>query len=302
MSQNKKSFAFIINPISGNRRLKDIEKKISSYFVSAGIEAIIYLSEYPGHAETLSRQMVEQVFPPAAIVAVGGDGTVNEVVNGIGLSGVPLGILPHGSGNGFARHLGIPMKLDRSLALLLQGVKMPVDLIRIGKKYSINVSGLGFDALVAWKFQHSSSRGLSSYARIVLGAFFAYQPETYELQIDGMKSLHKAFLISLANSSQFGNNVLISPRASVCDGFLDLCILHPFHWWAVPGLLFKMLGRKIDQSPYLEIIRAKKVCVKQTGELWHLDGEAMSGGSALQVEVLERVLPVIIPESRQHLI
>ena len=301
-NQQKKSFVFIVNPISGNRKYKDIEKKISSFFTPTEIEPLVCLSEYAGHAELFCRQLVEQPVPPVAIVAVGGDGTVNEVVNGIGLSGVPMGIIPHGSGNGFARHLGIPTHVDRSLVLLQRGFSQAVDLIRIGEKYSINVSGLGFDALVAWKFQHSQARGLSSYARIALGEFLSYQPETYEVMIDGEKGRHQAFLISLANSSQFGNNFLISPHASVCDGYLDLCILHPFPWWAIPGLLLKMLRRKIDKSSYLEIIKVKKVKIQQDGDVWHLDGEAMCGGSELQVEVVEKALSVIIPESRQHLI
>ncbi len=302
MSHKKKSFIFIINPISGSRRYKDIERKISSCFASTEIEPLIYLSEYAGHAEDLCRRLVEQSSPPTAIVAVGGDGTVNELANGIGLSGIQLGIIPHGSGNGFARHLGIPMDVDRALVVLCQGLSVPVDMVRIGEKYALNVSGVGFDALVAWKFQHSKPRGLSSYARIALGEFFKYQPETYELLVDGKKSRHQAFLISLANSSQFGNNFLISPKASVCDGYLDLCILHPFPKWTILGLLIKLLCKKIDSSPYLEIIRAKKVCIKQAGEIWHLDGEAMSGGSELQVEVVEKALRVIVPESRQNII
>ena len=302
MSHKKKSFAFIINPISGNRRYEDIERKISSCFASTEIEPLIYLSEYAGYAEDLCRRLVKQLSPPTAIVAVGGDGTVNDLANGIALSGIPMGIIPHGSGNGFARHLGIPMNVDRSLEVLRQEFSLPVDMVRIGEKYSLNVSGVGFDALVAWKFQHSQARGLSSYVRIALGEFFKYQPETYDLLVDREQSRHKAFLISLANSSQFGNNFLISPRASVCDGYLDLCILHPFPWWAIPGLLIKMMGRKIDQSPYLEIIKAKKVTLQQDGDIWHLDGEAMSGGSELQVEIVEKSLSVIIPESRRKVI
>ncbi len=301
-NQPKKSFVFIVNPTSGKRKYKDIEKRISSFFVSTEIEPLVCLSDYAGHAEILCRQLVEQPLPPAVIVAVGGDGTVNDLANGIGLSGVPLGIIPHGSGNGFARHLGIPMDVERALDVLCRGFRVSVDMLRIGERYSLNVSGVGFDALVAWKFQHSKSRGLSSYVRIALGEFFSYQPETYDVQVDGKKSRHQAFLISLANSSQFGNNFLISPRASVCNGYFDVCILHPFHWWVIPGLLLTMLRRKIDKSPYLEIIRAKKVKIQHKGDIWHLDGEAMGGGSELQVEIVESSLSVIIPESRKKVI
>ena len=298
----RKNFIFVINPVSGGRGNEDVGRRITSYFSSTEIKPLVLLTEYAGHAKKLCRQLVAQSPPPAAVVAVGGDGTVHEVVSGIIQSGIPLGIVPRGSGNGFARHLGIPMDIDQALALLRRGAEVPVDVLRIGTAYSINVSGVGFDALVAWKFQHSASRGLHSYLRIILGAFFTYRPQNYELCIDGRKSRHQALMVSLANSSQFGNNVLVSPRASVRDGYLDVCILHPFPKWKIPVLFYRVLRRQIDRSPYLEIVRGKKVSLVQAGDLWHLDGEAMSGGSEIEVEVLERILPVIIPEARQNLI
>ena len=298
----RKNFIFVINPVSGGRGNEDVGRRITSYFSSTEIKPLVLLTEYAGHAKKLCRQLVAQSPPPAAVVAVGGDGTVHEVVSGIIQSGIPLGIVPRGSGNGFARHLGIPMDIDQALALLRRGAEVPVDVLRIGTAYSINVSGVGFDALVAWKFQHSASRGLHSYLRIILGAFFTYRPQNYELCIDGRKSRHQALMVSLANSSQFGNNFLISPKASVRDGYFDVCILHPFPWWVIPGLLLTMLRRKIDKSPYLEIIKAKNVKIQHKGDVWHLDGEAMGGGSELQVEIVESSLSVIIPESRKKVI
>lgn len=301
MIRYKKSFAFIINPVAGNRRHEHIERKISSYFVSTDIEPLIYLTQYAGHAAVICRQLTEQS-SPEAIIAVGGDGTVNEVVNGIGLYGVPMGIIPHGSGNGFARHLGIPTSLEKAFTIIEKCYSIPVDLIRIGEKYSLNVSGVGFDALVAWRFQHCRSRGLRSYVRVAVSEFFKYQLEEYELMIDGDMSRQKAFLISIANSSQFGNNVLISPKASVCDGYIDVCVMYPFPKCATLGLLYKLLCRKIDFSPYLKITRAKKVWLRQSGKFYHIDGEAMEGGAVLEAEIVERALQVIIPEQRKNLI
>ena len=298
----RKNFVFIINPVSGGRGNEDVGRRITSYFSSTEIRPLIRLTEYAGHAKKICRQLAEQSPPPAAVVAVGGDGTVHEVVNGIALSGVPLGIVPHGSGNGFARHLGIPMDIGRALDQLRRGVEVPVDVLRIGAVYSINVSGVGFDALVAWKFQHSSSRGFRSYLRIVLTVFFTCQPHMYELEVDGRRSRHQALMVSLANSSQFGSNILVSPRASVRDGRLDVCILRPFPKWKIPGLFYRVLRRRTDRSPYLEIIRGTKISLAQDGDLWHLDGEAMRGGGRLEAEVLERVLPVIIPEARRNLV
>jgi diacylglycerol kinase (ATP) len=297
----KKSFVFIINPVAGNRRHKNIERKIYSYFASTDIEPLIYPTQYAGHAAVICRQLAKQS-SPAAIIAVGGDGTVNEVVNGIGLYGVPMGIIPHGSGNGFARHLGIPNSLEKVFTIIEKCYSASVDLVRIGKKYSVNVSGVGFDALVAWKFRDSLARGLISYVRIAVSEFFKYHPQEYELMIDGKISRQKAFLISIANSSQFGNNILISPKASVCDGYIDVCVISPFHKCVVLGLLYKLLCRKIDRSSYLKITRAKKIRLKQLGKFYHIDGEAMEGGALLEAEIVEGALRVIIPEQRKNLI
>ena len=301
MTRYKKSFVFIINPVAGNRRHENIEREIYSYFASTDIEPFIYPTQYAGHAAVICRQLAEQS-SPAAIIAVGGDGTVNEVVNGIGLYGVPMGIIPHGSGNGFARHLGIPTSLEKVFTIIEKSYSTPVDLIRIGEKYSVNVSGVGFDALVAWRFQESRSRGLVSYVQIAVSEFFKYHPEKYELIIDGKMSRQKAFLISIANSSQFGNNILISPKASVCDGYIDVCVMYPFPKYAALGLLYKLLCRKINCSPYLKIKRAKKVQIRQSGKFYHIDGEAMEGGSMLEAEIVKGALQIIIPEQRKHLI
>ena len=301
MTRYKKCFVFIINPVAGNRRYKHIERKISSYFVSTDIEPLIYQTQYAGHAAVICRQLAEKS-SPEAIIAVGGDGTVNEVVNGIGLYGVPMGIIPNGSGNGFARHLGIPTNLEKIFTIIEKGYSTPVDLIRIGEKYSVNVSGVGFDALVARRFKDSLSRGLISYVRIAVSEFFKYHPEEYELMIDGKMNREKAFLISIANSSQFGNNILISPKASVCDGYIDLCVISPFPKWTALGLLYKLLCRKINRSPYLKITRAKKVRLKQSGNVYHIDGEVMEGGAVLEAEIVEGAFQVIIPEQRETLI
>ena len=302
MTQSKKQFAFIINPVAGNRRYKNIEREIHSYFASTDIEPLIYQTQYAGHATVICRQLAKESYSPVAIIAVGGDGTVNEVVNGIGLYGVPMGIIPNGSGNGLARHLGLPNGLEKVFSIIEKGYSTPVDLVRIGGKYSVNVSGVGFDALVAWRFQDSRSRGLISYIRIAVSEFFKYQPAEYELMIDDKMSRQKAFLISIANSSQFGNNILISPKASVCDGYIDVCVMRLFPKCAILGLLYKLLCRKIYCTPYLKITRAKKVRLKQSCKVYHIDGEVMEGGTLLEAEIVEGALRVIIPEQRKNLI
>lgn len=291
---------FVVNPLAGNGKSETITPLIKSYFSRHSVEPIINLSQYAGHATVICKELIKK--KPSAIIAVGGDGTVNEVVNGIGLSGVPMGIIPHGSGNGFARHLGIPTHLEKALALIKAGYSIPVDLIRIGERYSINVSGVGFDALVAWKFQKERKRGLSSYLKITAKEFLTYQPKKYELTVDGKKSECEAFMISIANSSQFGNNILIAPQASVCDGLLDLCIIKPFPKLFILNMIYWLLKKRIDHNRYVKIIKAKKISIEQQQNIYHLDGEALEGHSMIQAEVVEKSFRVIIPARQKHLI
>ncbi|MBN2331480.1 MAG: diacylglycerol kinase family lipid kinase [Deltaproteobacteria bacterium] len=295
---NSQSIMFIINPIAGRGRWEEVQQQINVMLGGGNKELFFHVSRYAGHAEELSRALV--VEQPEMIVAVGGDGTVNEVVNGIGCSGIPLGVIPRGSGNGFARHLGIPTRLDRALAIIRTGTATPVDMIKINNRYMVNVSGVGFDAQIAWKFHHGQQRGLASYIKITAAEFFTYRPQSYTLTIDGKKRQELAMLISIANSSQFGNNILIAPRASVRDGLLDLCILHPFPLSAVPGLFFWLLRKKIDQCGYLETIKAKKVTISGHGDRYHLDGEAVESNGLLKAEVVEKSLQVIISPHRQE--
>ncbi len=291
------SIVFIINPNSGLTSKQSVKEKIIHYFDKKEIPIKIKVTRKAGDATTFARKYSTQK-NVKAIIAVGGDGTVNEVVNGIGESGKPMGIIRGGSGNGLARHLGIPIILNKSLSIIEKANICPIDLIKINGRYSANVSGVGFDAIVANKFQNVNTRGPVSYVRIILAEFAVFKAQNYSIIIDGEEIEREAYLISFANSSQFGNNALISPTASVVDGYIDLCIVKPFHKISSPLIVERLMTGRLDKGKYIEIIKAKSVLLRQNSTIYHIDGEAMDGADVLNVNIVPSVLNMIVPKSR----
>ncbi len=296
-TSNKLSqIGFIINPISGTSNKYSYDVKIKQFFADSNINTIVKFTTAAGDATKIAIDFVNDAID--AIVVVGGDGTVNEVVNGIGMSGVPMGIIPSGSGNGLARHLGISLILKRALETIKQGFVQPIDIISINNKLSVNVSGLGFDALVAHKFQNLSKRGLVSYIKIVISEFLAYKIQNYKIIIDGKEYTKDAFLISIANSSQFGNNAFISPSSSVSDGEMDICIVKPFLKIESPIVIEQLMTGRLDKGKYLEVIRAKEVVIRQESDIFHIDGDPYNNGKIIKAKILASKLNMIIPKRK----
>jgi len=297
MTKRKRHITFIINPVSGATKKKDIPKLIEDVLHSSEIEVNIRETEYAGHAKEIATELSQA--GNTEIVAVGGDGTINEVVNGIADSGAVLGIIPSGSGNGLARHLGIPMRAKKAIELIKLGFTQNIDLMKINGEYSANVSGVGFDALVAHKFQDSKTRGLLTYAQISMQEFFKYQPENYELNIDGKTYTKEAFLISFANSSQFGNNAFIAPKASLTDGLIDICILKPFPVISTAIVFERVMAKTINNSKFMEIIQGKRITIKNPANIYHLDGDPRESEDDLEIEICAEILKLIVPEGQK---
>lgn len=296
-SSNSGRLVFIINPNSGLTSKQSLKDKILRYFENTDIPVIIKLTKKAGDAFDFAKKYSMQR-NIRAIIAVGGDGTVNEIVNGIGLSGKPMGIIRGGSGNGLARHLGIPVILNKAFAVIEKGEYFPIDIMKINGKFSANVSGVGFDAMVANKFQNVNTRGPVSYVRIILTEFATFKAQHYNIIVDGKEIERDAYLISFANSSQFGNNALISPTASVKDGFLDLCIVKPFPKISSPLVVERLMTGRLDGGKYIEIIKAKNIILKQESSIYHIDGDAMEGANVLNVEIIPSVLNMIVPKNK----
>ena len=288
-----KSALYIINPASGMGRQKDIKKIIREETDEHHWNAEIVFSKKPEHAARLSREAAGKY---DVVAAVGGDGTVNEIGKELIGSSTTLGIIPAGSGNGLARFLQMPFKAGKAVQVIQQGYSKDIDVIKLNDYYSLNVAGIGFDAYISHKFAKKRKRGPLAYMQLISKEFSRYKSETYRLTIDGQKMELKAFLISFANSSQYGNNFHIAPGASIDDGLIDVCLIRDFPKYSAPALLISLVDQSIDKSKYDKIVKARRIAIQQEKPLLgHVDGEPVTFGNTLNIEIMPLSLKVIVP-------
>ncbi|MEX2234427.1 MAG: YegS/Rv2252/BmrU family lipid kinase [Cyclobacteriaceae bacterium] len=296
MSSEVKKVFFIVNKYSGSGYREDVEGLILSCCKENNIEGTIAYTHRPGHATTLAAEALSAGFQK--VVAVGGDGTVNEVAQGLLHTHVAMGIIPKGSGNGLARHLGIPLKINLALKCLFTSQKITMDTFRINGKLSLNVSGIGFDGHIADLFGADTKRGLQGYTKHILNEFMNF-PEfdariTYgEIQIKKM-----AFVIAIANSSQYGNNARIAPAASICDQLLDISILKKIPPYRL-DFVYSFFSGTIDQSAYCETLQVRDAEIQLNGPMaFHVDGEPAGKAEHFFIEIVPASLNILAPLER----
>jgi len=289
--------AVIINPIAGAARGRrspatDVERAWR-LLKTHGADGDISLTERPGHATEVARDRVAGGC--ALIVAWGGDGTVNEVASALVNQDAALGIVPGGSGNGLARELGVPRDPEAALRLALTGRERTIDAGEIGGRLFFNLAGLGFDAVVARRFNEGGRRGVARYAALTLRELWRYEGARYTVTCDGERPPleHRALMLVLANSRQYGAGALIAPDARVDDGRLDLVVIDTRHpvasLWNLPRLFTGSLGgvRGVLMRP------VRHVAISSSAPIpLHVDGEHVTAGASLSARVLERVLRV----------
>lgn len=287
-------FVFIINPIAGTRQKQVIDDAIAKTMASRDYE-IIY-TQYGGHAFEIAERKVEEGC--LNIVAVGGDGTVNEVASALVHTPARLGIIPAGSGNGLARHLKIPVAFPDSLKILDAPALRFIDVGKVNGRYFFCTCGTGFDASVGKKFAKDGKRGMMTYVKTTINQYINYSPKRYILKVENMKIELEAFLVAFANSGQYGNNAYIAPNAVIDDGFIDLCVLRPFPMSSTLEMGLRLFFKNIDQSPYLEVMRVTKATLKRRNKKkisLHIDGEPVTLKRRLKVEVIPLALQVMVP-------
>ncbi|MFM9945372.1 MAG: diacylglycerol/lipid kinase family protein [Bacteroidia bacterium] len=289
---DSRHFYFIINPISGGRSKKSAVQSIIEIMNENQLEYGIGWWEKGIEVADLVKEGIARGFN--TMVAVGGDGTINQIANEIVNTDLVLGIIPFGSGNGFARHLSIRGSIDDHLQILLDGEIKTIDTGTCNGQFFINVAGIGFDAHVSHLFANTEGRGLANYAKVSLTEARLYPEETYELTIDGKKSEESAFLISIANGSQWGNEFYIAPEAELNDGQLRCCLLKKPTLISIPGLVRRLLKGHITESKYYKQICFKNLKIKRkTSGPVHLDGEPILLNEDLEFKVVKNSLKVI---------
>ncbi len=286
----------IINPISGVGSKRKIPKMLEEVCREKGFSLSIAFTEYPGHASELTRKALEEGFN--CIIAVGGDGTVNEIAKTMLHSDAVLGIIPKGSGNGLARELHIPMDVRRAVDLLAKGHISQIDACEANGRVFFCTCGVGFDAKVSESFAQEKHRGSLTYIKNTIEEYLNYKPEPYELIVDDQTIKEKAFLVACANASQYGNNAFIAPHANIQDGKMDVTILSPFTPLDIAPLAIQLFTRQIDRNSKIKVMKAKKVTIiRHNPGLMHLDGDPIMAESRIDISVIPKSLRVITPES-----
>ncbi len=287
-----KNIAFIVNPVSGTKAKNRVAKLIRELLDPQLFAPTVVVTEYAGHATQLAQQFAMQDY--YAVVAVGGDGTVNEVATGLIGTNTALGIIPNGSGNGFARHLEISTRMNRAIEMLNSSEVINVDYGMVNNIPFFSTCGVGFDAIVAQDFS-DSSRGFKGYLQSIFKDLFQYKPETYHIIGNGIDQTTTAFLVNFANAGQWGYDAYIAPKASVQDGWLDVAIVSEFPMVAAAGLALSLFTKNIDEKLYMTTIRTKELTLTRNSDgPMHIDGTPMIMPAELHVKIVEDGLKVLV--------
>lgn len=294
MNGNMKRIAFIVNPISGTQGKELVLSLLDEKMDKTKYAWEVIYTERAGHATEIAAKAAGDKVD--IVVAVGGDGTINEIARSLVHTGTALGIIPCGSGNGLARHLQIPMDPRKALDILNEGITDVIDYGKIDGTAFFCTCGVGFDAFVSLKFAEAGKRGPLTYLEKTLQESLTYQPETYELETEDGITRYKAFLIACGNASQYGNNAYIAPQAALNDGLLDVTILEPFTVLDVPSLAFQLFNKTIDQNSRIKTFRCKKMCIHRSGPgVVHYDGDPMQAGKDIDIILIQKGLHVVVP-------
>jgi YegS/Rv2252/BmrU family lipid kinase len=293
MSSNR--IKFIINPIAGFRRDKSLIEELIRRRCK-NFDFTILHTAAPGDATRLAQEAATEGYH--IVVAVGGDGTVNETASGLVGSDTALGIIPRGSGNGLARSLTIPLQAAPALEVICAGKAHRIDAGRAAHRYFFVVTGVGFDASVGHKFNSASWRGPLPYFYIAAREFANYQPEPVRLRLEDDIIEVTPLLVTIANTEQYGNGAIIAPHAKPDDGILEVCVVDPMNFTEFVMNATKLFNGKADTIPSITYYRAKTATIEKSGPvLFHVDGEAQMSDGPVKVSVLPQALKVIVPPS-----
>lgn len=276
---------FIVNPISGQSNKSGIIDRLQRKGCN------IVFTQYAGHAEEIARTADEDI-----IVAVGGDGTVNEVARGMIGSGKTLGIIPCGSGDGLALHLGISHNIEKALNTLKAGKTHWLDAGTINGRYFFSVCGVGLDAIVSERFAKSGRRGLANYIEQAVVSWKDHVPEKYIMEIDGIRKEHSAVMVTVGNSDQWGNGAKVTPLADSSDGILDITVVEDFKNIEIPMLAYRLMTGTVNVAHNIHYYRGKEITmIREKPGPAHADGDWFEAGETLNIKIIEQALKVIVP-------
>lgn len=290
---NKRSYFFIVNPVAGKSGEPELLGKLQKVLNEKGYSVKAVFSEHHQHAMKLVEN--HSFSSDEVAVSYGGDGTFNQVASGIIKSGIPIGIMPLGSGNGLARSLKIKRNFNALVKYLINAKPIEIDSGKFLEKYFFCASGVGFDAHVAAAFNAKKKRGLTGYIINTIRTYLNYKPVEVDLKIDESHIAGRFFLITFSNAPQYGNDAWIAPGADLSDGLLDITLVRPFPWIFAPLVALALFARFIHRLPWVRCIKAKKIEIYSVSSRhFHFDGESTELKWPVFIEIEPKAANVLI--------
>lgn len=293
-AMEKKKLLAVINPISGTQSKESMPDVIARTIDAGRFDVTVRFTQHASHATLLAEEAIKAGF--YGVIAVGGDGTINEVAAALRDSEVALGIIPCGSGNGLARHLGIPMNAEKAIEIINCDNIEALDYCTANDRPFFCTCGVGFDAHVSQKFAEAKKRGPLSYIQKTLMEYLKYRCKTYVIEMNGKVVSEKAFVIACGNASQYGNNAYITPRASMHDGLIDVTVLHPFTPLDTALLGLLLFTRHIDQDTNINTFRTPELTIRrQAPDVMHIDGEPVMMDADIHIKCHHAGIRMLLP-------
>lgn len=287
MTQSNSGKIFlIINKYAGHGVAGKAVDLVVPFLKMNGFAVGYSFTEYPGHATVLASDASVKGYD--MVVAVGGDGTVNETAMGLIGTNTAMGIVPMGSGNGLARELGISMNIRKSARILVEGKNLRIDVCKLNDQRFLCTSGIGFDALIADKMSKAKTRGFLKYVQLVVSESIFYKPVEVKMKIDGQLVEKPVFLITFANASQFGNNAFIAPAASMTDGLIDVVVVRKFAKIWMPFFAIALFSKLVPHLPFVDCYKARQIELQKADTpYFHFDGEPGTLEAPARIEMDE---------------
>lgn len=294
---DKEKVCLIINPISGTESKKNIPEEVAAAFDQREFDVIIRITGYPDHATEIAREAVKNRF--SYVLTAGGDGTVNEVAKVLVNTDTTLGIIPFGSGNGLARELDIPMDSEKAIDIILKKNRRTIDYGIANDHIFFCTCGFGFDAFISDKFAEEKKRGPLGYVRNILESAVDFKSEEYEITYDEGTITERAFVLTCANASQYGNEAYIAPGASMDDGKMNVSILKPLNALEIPHTTLQLFTKNIDKNSKMTTLITRELTIKRArAGLMHVDGEPVQTDKDVNVKIIHKGLKVLVPSKK----
>ncbi len=280
--------------MAGGKQKKHLIPLIHEIINQEDFEIQIQFTENAKHTHLLSKRALDE--GADIIIAVGGDGTVNNIAQHVAGTKCILGIIPMGSGNGLARELGISMDVKKALQIINSIKTKTIDTCMVNDNFFVNIAGVGFDAHVGKKFSENEKRGFKTYIKVVLQEFLKYKSSEYKISIDGNESIQNAFMICVCNGTQFGNNVYVSPNSNLDDGEFKIVIFEKTNLFKAASVGLKLFAKKMNTLSFIKTYEGQSISISQRkNNIVNVDGEAIEIKEELNFRIVPKNLKIIIP-------